>query len=53
MVVAIKNEKIVFNVDNIALASVINEQTTKSKRLMELVRHFVLGLMKNNVVFKA
>ena len=49
----LRNKKVVFNVDNIALVSVINKQTTKSKRLMELVRHFVLGLMKNNVVFKA
>ena len=46
-----KNVVLNVNVDNIALVSVINKQTTKSKRLMELVRHFVLGLMKNNVCF--
>ena len=51
MGVALRNKKVVFNVDNIELVSVINKQTTKSKRLMELVRHFVLGLMQNIMLF--
>ena len=49
----LRNKKVVFNVDNLALVSAINKETTKSKRLMELVRHFLLGFMENNVVLKA
>ena len=48
----LRNKKVVFHVDNIALVSVINKQTTKSKRLMELVRHFVLGLIKKMLFLK-
>ena len=49
----LRDKKVDFNVYNIALVRVINKQTNKSKRFMELVRHVVLGFMKNNVVFKA
>jgi hypothetical protein len=32
---------------------VINKQTTKSKRLMQLIRFFVLKCMKLNTIFRA
>ena len=46
------NKKVLFHIDNEALVSVINKQTSEDKRIMELVRRFVLNLMLNNVVFK-
>ena len=42
------NKKVLFHIDNEALVSVINKQTSEDKRIMELV----LNLMLNNVVFK-
>ena len=47
------NKKVVFNIDNLALVSVVNKQTSKSKRVMRLVRPFVLKLMEFNCIFKA
>jgi hypothetical protein len=49
----LEKKKVVFHIDNLALVSIINKQTSKSKRTMELVRRLVLKLMLNNVVFKA
>ena len=49
----VAKKKILFHIDNEALVSVINRQTAKSKRLMILVRKFVLLCMKLEVVFKA
>ncbi|XP_062578413.1 uncharacterized protein LOC134240321 isoform X1 [Saccostrea cucullata] len=49
----LQNKKVLFHIDNIGLVSVINKQTSKSKRTMELVRYFVLKLMNYNVIFKA
>ena len=39
--------------DNQALVSIINKQTSKSKRVMMLVRKMVLLLLENNIMFKA
>ena len=49
----LQNRKIILRIDNEALVSVINKQTTKSKRLLILIRQFVLLPMKYNIVFKA
>lgn len=45
--------KVLLHIDNEALVSVINTQTSKSKRLMQLVRRFVLLAMQHSIVFKA
>ena len=47
------NKKIILHIDNEALVYVLNHQTSKSKRLMQLVRPFVLMTMKFNINFKA
>lgn len=49
----LQNKKVSFRVDNLSLVSVINKQSSKNKRVMELVRHFVFRLMLHNVLFKA
>lgn len=41
----LQNKKVSFRVDNLSLVSVINKQSSKNKRVMELVRHFVYRLM--------
>ncbi|XP_053402664.1 uncharacterized protein LOC128557986 [Mercenaria mercenaria] len=45
--------KVLLRIDNEALVGVINKQTSKSKRLMQLVRQFVLLAMEYGIVFKA
>ena len=47
------NKKVVFYIDNLALVSVVNKQTSKSRRVMKLVRPLVLKLMEFNCIFKA
>ena len=47
------NKKIVLHTDNQALVYVINATTSKDKRLMILVRKFVLQCMCYNILFKA
>lgn len=49
----LQHKKVQFHVDNLSLVSVINTQSSKSKRVMELVRHLVFRLMMNNVIFRA
>jgi hypothetical protein len=49
----LQNRKVLFHVDNLSLVSVINSQSSRSKRVMELVRHFVFRLMLNGIIFKA
>ena len=36
----LKNKKGLFHVDNLSLVTIINKQSCKSKRVMELIRHF-------------
>lgn len=48
-----QNKKIVFQTDNIALVAVLNNQTSKSCRVMPFVRPLVLSAMKNNLIFRA
>jgi hypothetical protein len=47
------NKKITLFIDNEALVQVINKQTSKSKRLMQLIRFFVLKCMKLDTIFRA
>ena len=49
----LQNKKIIMHVDNQALVSVINKQSSKSKAVMKLVRPMVLYLLKFNVLFRA
>lgn len=47
------NKRILFNTDNKALVSILNKKSSKSKRVMELIRPFVLYTMLYNMQFKA
>ena len=38
----LKNKKIQFNIDNIALVSIVNKRSSKDKFIMKLMRPFVL-----------
>ena len=49
----LSNKYILFNTDNKALVSIINKKSSKSKRVMQLVRPFVLQTMLCNMQFKA
>ncbi|KAK3084124.1 hypothetical protein FSP39_008557 [Pinctada imbricata] len=47
------NQRILLNTDNSALVAIINKKTSKSKRVMSLVRHFVLHSLLHNIQSKA
>lgn len=49
----LQNKKIKLFIDNEALVQVLNKQTSKSKRVMQLVRVFVLCCMQHNIIFRA
>ena len=48
-----EGKRILFRTDNNALVTIINKRTSKSKRVMKLVRPLVLFTMCNNMQFKA
>ena len=47
----IANKRIMFFTDNLAIVSVINNQTSKEPSLMSLVRTLVLASLTNNILF--
>ena len=47
------NKKVLFKCDNQAVVNIINNQTSKSDRVMVLVRAFMLQWLKLNIVFMA
>ena len=47
------NKRVVLWIDNRALVDVLNKQSCKSRRVMQLVRFFILQTMRHNVLFKA
>jgi hypothetical protein len=49
----IQNKKIMFHCDNAAVVEIINKQTSKCPRVMDLVRPLVLKCMKLNTIIKA
>lgn len=49
----LQNQKIILNIDNLALVNILDSQTSKSKRVMSLMRPFILYTLRNNVIFKA
>ena len=46
------NKKVLFHIDNYALVTIINKPTFKSKRVMFLLRPFILKYMLNNFFSK-
>ena len=49
----LKNSSLTFHCDNLAIVHIINNQTSKSPKIMSLLRPLVLELLKNNINFKA
>ena len=49
----LQNKKVKFYIDNRALVDIINTQTSKSKRVMALMRPFILYTLQNNIIFRA
>lgn len=49
----LKNKRVVFNTDNLALVSILNKKSSKSKRVMQLLRPLILQSMLYNVQFKS
>jgi hypothetical protein len=47
------HKKMLFRVDNMALVTIINKRTSKSKSDMKLLRPLVLCTLRNNMQFKA
>jgi hypothetical protein len=47
------NRRILFHTDNLALVSIINNQTTKEPRILHLLRKMVLTCLKYNILFQA
>ena len=50
---SLRNKRVLFLTDNMALVHIINKQTTKESKVMSLVRHLVLACMSHNIYFKA
>lgn len=51
--VHLKNKRIIFYVDNQAVVTIINKRTSKSNRVMSLMRNLVFSTLKYNIVLKA
>lgn len=48
-----QNKKLLFHIDNQAVVQIINTKTSKSDKVMKLVRHMVLTNLCNNTLIKA
>ena len=48
--VQLSNKKLLLHIDNMALVSIINKQTSKSDRVMSFLRTFVSLVMKYNII---
>ena len=46
---SLSNSHLTIRTDNMSVATAINSQTSKNKKLMHLLRKFVLTLLKNNI----
>lgn len=49
----LSNQRIIFHIDNMAVVQVVNSTTSKSCRVMNIVRKLVLLLLQNNITIKA
>ena len=47
-----KNHCILFHTDNLALVSIINNQTSKDPQIMKLLRVLILACLENNILFQ-
>ena len=50
---SLTNSSIVFHSDNMAVVHVINQQTSKAKPLMKLLRPMILLMLQHNISFRA
>ena len=49
----LRNSRIIFHCDNVAVTYIINNQTSKHPTIMQLVRPFVLTLLQYNITCKS
>lgn len=49
----LQNKKIVLHIDNLALVEILNKQSSRSKRIMDLMRLFVTLVLQHNIVFRS
>ena len=49
----LRNKKIQFNCDNMAVVEIMNKMTSKSEKVMVVLRHITIFCLKNNIVIKA
>ena len=49
----LQNKKILLHIDNMSLVHILNKQSSKSERVMSLVRPLMLVALGNNIQFKA
>jgi hypothetical protein len=49
----LSNKKVLFKCDNQAVVNIINKQTSKSEKIMVLVRAFTLQCLRSNILFRA
>ena len=49
----IQSKKIIMHIDNLALVEILNKQSSKSIRVMLLIRQFVLMVLQYNITFRA
>lgn len=47
------NHKILFLIDNSAVAEIINKTSSREKNIMKLIRRLVLAALKYNIYFRA
>lgn len=51
--VRLANKRVLFHVDNQAQVTILNKQTSKSQRVMFLLRPFIIDCMLHNICFQA
>jgi hypothetical protein len=51
--IQLENKKLMFNIDNKAVVTILNKKSSKSPRVMNLVRKLVLITLKYNIWLKA
>jgi hypothetical protein len=49
----LKNKKIIFSIDNQSVVHIIKKKSSKSVRVMSLVRHLVLSTLQYNIMIES
>lgn len=49
----LRNKKIMFNIDNLSVVHIINKKSSKSPRVMAVLRRLVLATLQFNILIKA